>query len=379
MCAGLPPGGRAVAVRPGDRRDRLRRVGRGMRGRDRPDGKPVVAGSTTGASAAVCEVGSLRSRARSPSSAARNSSASAKRSSGFFASARRTIASSDGEIDGTSELGGRGGSERWRSAIATTDSPSNGTVPGEQLVEHHPDRVEVAARAHRKALCLLGREVARGAHDRAGLGDLRGARLRDPEVGDLDAALLVDDHVVRLQVAVHDAAAVRESRGTQDLLGELDRVVRGQRRLLADDRVQRTAVEVLHRDVVGAAPLAAVVDADDVRVRERRGARGLAAEALDELLVQREALVQQLDRHAAAELDVVGAVDLGHAARADARDDAVAVVDQRPGRDLKRGHACAPSSAWSTCRAIGAAIEPPKPTWCAIVTAIAICGFATGA
>ena len=42
-----------------------------------------------------------------------------------------------------------------------------------------------------------------------------------------------------------------------------------------------------------------------------------------------EALVQQLDRDAAAELHVLGAVDVGHAARADARDDAVALVDQR--------------------------------------------------
>jgi hypothetical protein len=72
---------------------------------------------------------SPRIRARSLSSAAMNSSASAKRCSGSFASARSTIASSAGEIEGTSELGGRGGSERWRSAIATTDSPSNGTVP----------------------------------------------------------------------------------------------------------------------------------------------------------------------------------------------------------------------------------------------------------
>ena len=84
---------------------------------------------TTGASEAVCEPSSARRRSRSPSSAARNSSASAKRASGRFASARMTIASRFAEIVGTSELGGRGGSDRCRSAIATTESPSNGTVP----------------------------------------------------------------------------------------------------------------------------------------------------------------------------------------------------------------------------------------------------------
>ena len=56
---------------------------------------------------------------------------------------------------------------------------------------------------------------------------------------------------------------------------------------------------VLHRDVVGAVELAAVVDADDVRVLKAGRRLGLAAEALDELVVLGEALVQQLQRHPA--------------------------------------------------------------------------------
>ncbi len=60
--------------------------------------------------------------------------------------------------------------------------------------------------------------------------------------------------------------------------------------------------------------------ADDVGVREARGARGLAAEALDELLVFGEAVVQQLDRDLAAEQLVAREVDVGHAAGADARE-----------------------------------------------------------
>jgi hypothetical protein len=75
------------------------------------------------------------------------------------------------------------------------------------------------------ALRLLGRQVLRGAHDRAGLGHVRRAGARDPEVGDLRAALLVDDHVVGLDVAVHDPALVREARGAQDLEHDVDRAV----------------------------------------------------------------------------------------------------------------------------------------------------------
>jgi hypothetical protein len=140
--------------------------------------------------------------------------------------------------------------------------------PGQQLVEQDPDRVEVAARADRLALGLLGREIARGAHDRAGLRDLRGSGARDAEVRHLDPTLVVDDHVVRLEVAVHDAALVREARRPEHLLGDLDRALRRQRRLLADDRIERAPLEQLHRNVVGAIPLAAVVDADDVGVTE---------------------------------------------------------------------------------------------------------------
>ena len=53
----------------------------------------------------------------------------------------------------------------------------------------------------------------------------------------------------------------------------------------------------------------------------------LAAEALDELLVGRETLVEELEGDLAAEHLVVGRPDVGHAARADAAHQAVARSD----------------------------------------------------
>ena len=135
---------------------------------------------------------------------------------------------------------------------------------GEQLVEDDADRVEVGALADRVALRLLGREVLRGAHDRPGLRHVRRAGAGDAEVGDLRAALVVDDDVVRLEVAVDDPALVREAGGAQDL--HVRSIARsgssGASRWTTS--LSEPPSQVLHRDVVGAVPLAAVVDRDDV-------------------------------------------------------------------------------------------------------------------
>ena len=89
-------------------------------------------------------------------------------------------------------------------------------------------------------------------------------------------------------------------------------------------------------------------------------ARRLAAEALDELVVLGEAAVEQLQRDAAAELQVLGAVDVGHPARADPVEHLVALVDDRVAGDAVDAH---PPSASSTCLATGAATTPPVPPW----------------
>src|SRR6185295_12572976 len=246
---------------------------------------------------------------------------------------------------------------------------------GEQLVEHDPDRVDVRRRADRVALGLLGREVLRRAHDGARLGHVRRSGARDAEVGDLGAPVGVDDDVVGLEVAVDDPAAVGEARGAQDLDGQVDGAVGVQRRLLLDDRLQRAPLEVLHRDVVGAVVLAAVVDGDDVLVLQAGGARRLAAEALDELAVLGEAPVEDLQRHLAPELQVLGDVDVRHAAAAQAVQDAVAPVDDGLGFEAF-GHF---RSSCMTALAIGAATVPPNPVPHSTVTAMAMRGSWAGA
>src|SRR5205807_2788119 len=115
---------------------------------------------------------------------------------------------------------------------------------------------------------------------------------------------------------------------------------------------------------------------------------GLTPEALDELVVARVSVVEDLDRDAAAEHLVLGQVHVGHAARAELAHDAIAPVEERVEKSVRNSHwgllrvGIRPyrSSASITCLAIGAAIVPPKPpAWFSTTTATAIFGASAGA
>ena len=73
-----------------------------------------------------------------------------------------------------------------------------------------------------RVLDLLGSHVLGRAHDLARAGQRRVLRLaahqlRDAEVGDLDPALLVQQHVLRLDVTVDHALVVGVLQGLADL------------------------------------------------------------------------------------------------------------------------------------------------------------------
>ncbi len=209
-------------------------------------------------------------------------------------------------------------------------------LAGEHLVENDAGRVEVGRRGHRRPARLLRREVLRGAHDRAGLGHLRGALARDAEVGHLQPRLVRlhllicrDEHVVRLDVAVDDPVPVREAERLEQLLRVRDGGSDRERAARHDQLLEAAALDHLHGDVVRPLGLAAVVDGDDVRVREAGRGLRLAPEALDEEVVAGVAVVEDLDGDAAPELLVLGEVDVRHAAGAELSQDPVAAVEER--------------------------------------------------
>jgi hypothetical protein len=165
----------------------------------------------------------------------------------------------------------------------------------------------------------LRRHVVRRPHQRAGHGHalVGGEDPRDAEVGELHRGrlVLVDQHVLRLEVAVDDAGRVRvrERVGERPShqhaeLGEAeaDRGRPGAQRAAAHELGDEVA---LHRGVAGV-----VVDLDDGRVGQACHRARLAREAGARVGRRGEVRVQQLHRHLAVERGVAAAVDDRHAA-----------------------------------------------------------------
>ena len=104
----------------------------------------------------------------------------------------------------------------------------------------------------------------------------------------------------------------------------------------SDDEI--LAVDVLHREEQQAVGLADVVDAADV-ADARPGARvaHFVVELREARRVVSQVVGQELQRDRLTEPEIVGAVDLAHAAAAEQPDDAVAAVEHvaraRTGRD----------------------------------------------
>jgi len=121
------------------------------------------------------------------------------------------------------------------------------------------------------------------------------------------------EHVLRLEIAVHDAQAMRGPNGASDLRGNLpDRFhlvpeLWGTRHAIA----QGFALEQLH-DQVDAPVLVhvAVEHVDDAGVVDERGRPRLGEEAGDHLVIARELQEKQLDRRFAVEMKVLCSIHL---------------------------------------------------------------------
>ena len=112
----------------------------------------------------------------------------------------------------------------------------------------------------------------------------------------------------------------------------------------ADGLREGCTMHPLHDEVVAAALLTKLLDADDVRVVDTRREDGLVDEHAGEALLGREVIVNHLDGDGPREpgmADAAREVEHAHRSRAEAREDAVAT--ERASR-LERVHA--PSVAW---------------------------------
>ena len=130
---------------------------------------------------------------------------------------------------------------------------AEGHLSDEHLVQHDPERVDVGLARDVLSHRLLGRDVVGGPDHLAGRGEL--VRLlglepaRDAEVGHLRATLFVDQHVLRLHVAVDQPALVGSLERSPDLDRVRDRLRDGQGPLAADAVLEGLTLDVLEDDV----------------------------------------------------------------------------------------------------------------------------------
>ena len=176
------------------------------------------------------------------------------------------------------------------------------------------ERVQVGAVVDRPALDLLRRHEVGGAVQ---LAVVLVFGQREPEIGELDVAVPIDHQVVGLDVPVDDPHLLREAEAVGRVVNDAQRVLDRNLAVALEPLLDRALVHELHRVEVGVALVVDVIDLHDVGVVEpRRGAR-LGLEPRDEDRVLRQLGRQHLERDLAVEADLVGAVDLAHAALAE--------------------------------------------------------------
>ena len=122
---------------------------------------------------------------------------------------------------------------------------------------------------------------------------------------------------------MHDTTSVRFFERLGDLGSDLQCLFHCQRRT-TQPRLQRLARDMLHHDAGAPVDVGQLVNLADKGVVERGGRPGLTVQPLARDRVLLEPLGQELDRHLATQLRVVGENTSPHAAPAEALEDAVA-------------------------------------------------------
>src|SRR5581483_11414671 len=153
---------------------------------------------------------------------------------------------------------------------------------GDAFVEHRAEREDVGLRRDHTAAQLLGTEISDRADERTGIGDAPlERRERDAEVGEphpYRIAFARDENVLRLHVAVNDAARVAVVERLRDLARDLDDL--RERRPLAHEIAKMLPLDVRHDEEESAGIDADVIRDDDAGMIELGDEPRFAAEAV---------------------------------------------------------------------------------------------------
>ncbi len=194
------------------------------------------------------------------------------------------------------------------------------SLPGRHLEQDQAERIEIAAGRDLSPRQLLRGHVGGSADE--GVLTRRLRHHGKAEVGDARPAAAVDHHVGRLEVAMDDAFLVDRGQSRAEVACDLEGLVRRQPSDPRQERLQVLAVDVLHGQEGLVLDLHDVVEAAHARMGHLAAESDLAVEPLEDFGRQRAP--DELQGDGLAELEVVRAVHLAHAAPAQPRHHAVA-------------------------------------------------------
>jgi hypothetical protein len=174
-----------------------------------------------------------------------------------------------------------------------------------RFVQRDTQRVEVRPAIQWPPLCLLRRDVVRRAdgHVAARSRGRRGCRARDSEIRQDRPAIVGEQDVVDLDVAMNDLLGVGVGERVGHVLGDLEQALLGDGTVAGEQGTQGIRVEV-HGEVHEPAVEPHLVDVDDVRVGQAAGNLRFVAESALELGVARVAWLEQLHRHGGGQVMV---------------------------------------------------------------------------
>jgi hypothetical protein len=163
-------------------------------------------------------------------------------------------------------------------------TPGDRRLAGEHLVQHSGEGIDIAARVQQPvAGGLLRTHVLRSTEVetrfRQPIAPGFRHRERDAEVRHHRLALVQQD-VLRLDVAVDDVMAMGVAQGVSDLAGDGQCIVERELSLAGKPSTQRLAVHVRHGVIEGAASLTAVVQRHDMGMVQAGGDGNLTQESL---------------------------------------------------------------------------------------------------
>jgi hypothetical protein len=168
-----------------------------------------------------------------------------------------------------------------------------GRTAGEQLIQRDAERVDVHCGRRPAAIDDLRGQVVRGADHRARRGDSRGTeKPRDAEVGQPRAALVEQD-VVRLQVAVNDAVAVRLGERVGHLREQRGRRGRRQGALPPQMVAQAAPADQFHDQAERIPDGQQIVDPNDIRMVQHLQDRTFLQKSGDRFGLAHQLLMQQ--------------------------------------------------------------------------------------